>query len=645
MLEEKTEFQGPWWQYPPLRNALLAGLISLSAFIFEHTDIITETTAIWMYWISIPLGGYIWAKEGVEELVQEYQVGVSMLMIWATVGAGYLGMWDEAAALVVLYGAAEGIEEYTYSRTRNAIRALLDLAPKQARVIKDSKEEIVPVESLKIGDIFIILPGESIPNDGDIIEGKTSIDESTVTGESVPVDKQVGDKVFAATLNAEAAITVKATKVFADNTLSRIIDLVENAQSQKGRAQEWMERFGHKYSPLVLLSALILVLLPLFFDLDSAYWTEKSVILLVAAAPCALIISLPIAMSAGISGAGKRGILIKGGAHLEHLGIIKNIAFDKTGTLTYGKPVVTDVITFEGNELDFISMAAGLENYSAHPLAKAIVNYAKKQKIEAQEVKNTRVLIGSGTQGDSGEERWYLGSPELFREMGFDLVGKMSSINALQSEGKTVVLLGTVELIIGMIALQDVIRENAAQTIQKLHDMGIKTVMLTGDNLHTAKRIASDLGIDDVRASLKPDDKLSAIKELMKDAPTLMVGDGINDAPALAQATCGVAMGAAGTDAAIEAADIALMADDLGKLVEAIEIGHKARKVSRQNIVFALIVLAILIPAGVGGFITVAMAVLVHEASELLAVANGLRAGSLAVHGKGKVLKNSINDS
>jgi len=220
-----------------------------------------------MYWFAISLGGYIWAKEGVEELTKEHQVGVSMLMIWATVGAGCLGIWDEAAALVVLYGAAEGIEEYTYSRTRNTIRSLLDLAPKQARVIKDSKEEIVPVGSLQIGDIFIILPGEAIPTDGDIIEGKTSIDESPVTGESLPVYQQVGDKVFPATLNGQAAITVKATKVFADNTLSRIIDLVENAQSQKGRAQEWMERFGHKYSPLVLLSALILVLLPLFFDL------------------------------------------------------------------------------------------------------------------------------------------------------------------------------------------------------------------------------------------------------------------------------------------------------------------------------------------------------------------------------------------
>jgi len=632
MLENENEFQGPWWRYPPLRNALLAGVLSFFAFIFEQMQIITETAAIWMYWISIPLGGYIWAKEGVEELVQEHQVGVSMLMIWATVGAGYLGMWDEAAALVVLYGAAEGIEEYTFSRTRNAIRALLDLAPKQARVIKDSKEELVPVESLKIGDIFFVLPGESIANDGDIIEGKTSIDESTVTGESVPVDKQVGDKVFAATINGQAAIMVKATKVFADNTLSRIIDLVENAQNQKGHAQEWIERFGRKYSPLVLLSALILVLWPLFFGLDSTYWTEKAVILLVAAAPCALIISLPIAMSAGISGAGKQGILIKGGAHLEHLGIIKNIAFDKTGTLTYGKPVVTDIVTLHEQEPDVISIAAALEKYSAHPLAQAIVTYSDEHGIKTNKVTDSRILVGSGIQGNIDNQTWYLGSPELFSNMGFDLDEQIESINTLQADGKTVVLLGTSEHLAGMIALEDVVRKNAAQTISKLHRIGIKTYMLTGDNIHTAQKIAKELGIDAVRANLKPEDKVKAVVELMQEAPTLMVGDGINDAPALAQATCGVAMGAAGTDAAIEAADITLMADDLEKLIVAMQIGQNAKKVSKQNIIFSLIVLAILIPAGVGGFISVAMAVLVHEASELLAVANGLRAGKISFH-------------
>ena len=628
MSEQHEEFKGQWWQYSPLRNALLAGVIAFSAFILEHLNLLPGNMAVWLYWIAIPLGGYIWAWEGIEEFIQEYEVGVSMLMIWATVGAGYLGMWDEAVALVVLYGAAEGIEEYTFSRTRNAIRALLDLAPKEARIIQDAKEKIVPVETLQVGDEFFVLPGESIPTDGVIIEGITTIDESPVTGESVPVDKKIDDKVFAATINGQAAITVKATKVFSDNTLSRIIDLVENAQNQKGRAQEWMERFGRKYSPLVLLTAMILVLLPFLFDLDSAYWTEKSVILLVAAAPCALIISLPIAMSAGISGAGKRGILIKGGAHLEHLGAIEIIAFDKTGTLTYGRPEVTDVITLQGDESSFISIAAGLEKYSAHPLAKAIVSYAKEQKVVAKEVKNTRILLGSGTQGDTDERTWYIGSPDLFRGIGFAMEDISASIIDLQAQGKTVVLLGTTERILGLIALQDVLRENAPQVIKNLHNLGIRTVMLTGDNQLTAERVAAQLGIDDVRANLKPDDKVTAIKRLLQDGPTLMVGDGINDAPALAQATCGVAMGTAGTDAAIEAADIALMADDLGKLEEAIQFGRKAKRVSRQNIIFSLIVLAILIPAGVGGFITVAVAVLVHEVSELLAVANGLRSGT-----------------
>lgn len=628
MSEQYEGFKGRWWQYPPLRNPLLAGVIALSAFVLEHLNMLSENMAVWLYWIAIPLGGYIWAREGVEELIREHKIDISMLMIWATVGAGYLGMWDEAVALVVLYGAAEGIEEYTFSRTRNAIRALLDLAPKEARIIQDDKEKIVPVETLRVGDEFSVLPGESIPTDGIIIEGVTTIDESPVTGESIPVDKQIDDKVFAATINGQSAITVKATKIFSDNTLSRIIDLVENAQDQKGRAQEWMERFGRRYSPLVLLAAMILVLLPLFFGLDSAYWTEKAVILLVAAAPCALVISLPIAMSAGISGAGKRGILIKGGAHLEHLGVIKTIAFDKTGTLTYGSPAVTDLITLEGDESAFIAMAAGLEKHSAHPLAKAIVSYATEHKVEPTEVKDTRILLGSGTQGNADEQTWYLGSPDLFSKMGFSLEDLEASITELQAQGKTVVLLGTAEKIFGLIALQDVIRNNASLVIGNLHKLGIRTVMLTGDNQHTAEKIAGELGIDDVRSNLKPDDKVMAIKGLLQDGPTLMVGDGINDAPALAQATCGVAMGTAGTDAAIEAADIALMADDLGKLEEAIQLGRKAKRVSRQNIIFSLIILTILIPAGVGGFITVAMAVLVHEVSELLAVANGLRSGT-----------------
>ncbi len=629
-MAKEHEFDGPWWQYPPLRNAIVAAVVALIAFALERLNLVDKNLIVYSYWFAIILGGYTWAWEGIEDLIQKGEISISMLMIGATTGASYLGMWDEAAALVVLYGIAEGIEEYTFNRTRNAIRSLLDLAPREARLLRDGKQKVVPAETLQIGDEFIVLPGEAIPSDGEIIEGKTTIDESPVTGESVPVEKQTGDKVFAATVNGQATLTIRATTAYADNTLSRIIDLIENAQDQKGHAQEWMERFGRRYSPTVLSIAALLVILPMLFQLDFDFWTEKAVVLLVAAAPCALIISLPIAMSAGISGAGKRGILIKGGAHLEHLGIIKTIAFDKTGTLTHGKPAVTDVKVYAGSEEEMISLAAGIEKFSAHPLALAIVRYAEEQKVTIAQASNTKALPGSGTQGDVDGQTWHLGSPTLFREFGLDLEELKDSIYELQNQGKTVVLFGNEKEILGLIAMQDVLRENASQVIQRLHEMDIRTVMLTGDNQHTAQRVAEQLGIDEVHANLKPDEKVVEIEKLMKAGPTLMVGDGINDAPALALATCGVAMGAAGTDAAIEAADIALMADDLGKLEEAMQIGQKARKVSLQNIVFSLIVLIILIPAGVGGFLPVAMVVMIHEASELLAVANGLRCGRLS---------------
>jgi len=618
---------GSWLRYPQLRNPLTAGVIGVLAFILQHFHIINSQISTGIYIVSIGLGGYLWAKEGIEELFTEHEAGIPVLMATATAGAIYLGMWDEAAALVVLYGIAEGIEEYTFSKTRGAIRALLNLAPKQARVIRSGKEQIIPAEALNVGDEFVVLPGESVPTDGIIVRGETSLDESLVTGESMPVDKKTGDKVFPATINGQSAITIRATKTFADNTLSRIINLVENAQEQKGRAQAWMERFGQRYSPVVLMLGALTASVPFFSRLDPSYWIEKAVILLVAAAPCALVISLPIAMAAGISGAARRGILIKGGAHLEHLGTIRTVAMDKTGTLTHGRPAVTDVIAVQGSESDVISAASGLEQYSAHPLAQAVVKYADERGIETADARNTEAIFGSGVKGTLDDQTLYLGNPELFMAMGIKLGDLETVIDGLQAEGKTVAVLGNAGQIMGLIAIMDTVRENAADVIKRLHTLGVHTVMLTGDNPMAAERVARKLGIDDVQAGLKPDDKVNAVRELMKEGPTLMVGDGVNDAPALASATCGVAMGAAGTDAAIEAADIALMADDLDKIIEALEVGKKARRVSWQNIIFAIVVLAVLIPAGVGGFISIAEAVMAHEASELLAVANGLRSG------------------
>ncbi len=627
---EHDDYTGPWWGFPPLINAFIAAIIAGMAWLSGYLAIVSESISIAIYILAILIGAWYWAREGLDELFQEHEVGIAFLMIAATIGAVILGMWEEAATLVVLFAAAEGIEEYTFAHTRTAIRALMDLAPKEARLLCNGEETIIAASQLKPDDVFSVRPGESIATDGIIIEGDSSLNESPVTGESVPVDKGPGMQVFAASINGQGALTIRVTAAFADNTLSRIIHLVEEAQEQKGKAQQWMERFGRRYSPAILATSLLMLIFPWLLNLDVALWAERAVILLVAAAPCALIISLPIAMAAGIAGAGKRGILIKGGAHLEHLGKVNTIAFDKTGTLTHGKPVIEEIISRDCTTEELISIAAGLEQSSEHPLAHTIVNYAREKAIQAADATEFLAISGSGARATINNTNWYIGQAQLFTDMGLSIAGFEHDYTLLQQQGNTVVLVGNSEKIIGLIAMQDTLRDTVKSVISELHGMGIRTAMLTGDNEHTARRIAAHIGIDDVRAGLKPDDKVTAIQELMQNGNVVMVGDGVNDAPALATATCGIAMGAAGTDAAIEAADIALMADDLDKLVEAIHLGRKARNVSIQNIVFSIIVLAILIPAGVSGIITLTATVLAHEASELLAVANGLRAGRLS---------------
>jgi len=625
-METDRGFVGPWWQYSELRNALLAGVLAGVAFVLAHLGFISDWTERGLYLIAIPLGGYHWAWEALETLLSERVIGIDFLMLAATVGSGILGLWDEAAFLVFLYGSAEGLEEYTYARTRSAIRALLDLAPKEAHVLRNGEELIVPAESLKVGDRFLIRPGETIPTDGMIQSGSSSLDESPITGESIPVDKGPGMKVFAGSLNRHGLLEVEATASFQDNTLAKIIHLVEEAQERKGAAQQWIERFGRRYSPLVLLTSLGFLLVPGLLGLPVADWAMRAVVLLVAAAPCALVMSTPVATAAAIGTAGKRGILIKGGMHLEHLGQVRSVAFDKTGTLTYGRPEVTEIIPFTGSEEELLALAAGLEYGSEHPLARAVVDRARAAQIAPLEVRAFQAMMGAGATALVGGQSWYVGSPDLFQQLGVDLATIEDQVQALQTDGKTVVLVGTQHSLRGLLALQDRIRENMRDVIAGLHTMGARVVMLTGDNARTARSVAQALGIDSYLADLKPEDKVRAVKDLeARYGAVLMVGDGINDAPALAAATCGVAMGAAGTDAAIEAADVAMMADDLSKVGEALRLGAKAKRISAQNIVFSLLLLGVLIPLAVGGFLSVAMAVLVHEVSELLAVANGLR--------------------
>lgn len=616
----------PWWKYPVLRNALVAGVIALMGFGLGHAGWISSQLEVAFYVLAIPLGGYHWAREAVEDLFKEKSVGIDLLMLGATIGSCVLGLFDEAASLVILYGSAEGLEEYTYARTRWAVRSLLKLAPKQACVARDGGEQIVPAESLSPGDRFLVRPGEAVPTDGIIRWGHSSLDESSVTGESIPVDKKPGMTVFGGTLNRQGALEIEATAAFADNTLAKIVNLVEQAQEAKGRAQRWIERFGHIYSPCVLAASALLVLVPWAIGLPVAGWANRAVVLLVAAAPCALVMSMPVAMAAGITRAGRRGILIKGGAHLEHLGAVRCIAFDKTGTLTTGKPEVSDVISLQGSESELLALAAGIERFSEHPLARAIVEHATLKSIQPAESHDFESFAGAGARAVVQGRKWFVGSPESFDGIGLKPLD--DPIGRLREAGKTVVIVGEERAPAGLLALQDRVRPKAREIVAALRDTGVNCVMLTGDNERTARAVASTVGIDEVRAGLKPEDKVAAVAELERTfGAVAMVGDGVNDAPALAAATCGMAMGIAGTDAAIETADVALMADDLAKVEEALQLGRRVLRISRQNIVFSILILAVLIPAAVTGVMSVTWAVLAHELSELIAVANGLRAG------------------
>ncbi|MFB6268139.1 MAG: heavy metal translocating P-type ATPase [Halodesulfurarchaeum sp.] len=612
-----------WYAFPPIRNALLGGALAAATFIGSRfLELGAAEPAL--YVVSMLVGGHLWAIEGLEELIEEREVGIEMLMGAAALAAAALGLWEEAAFLVVLYAGAEGLEEYTFARTRASIRGLLDLAPEEATRVGDGEEETVLAAELAIGDVFRVKPGESVPTDGEVIEGGASVDESPVTGESVPVEKEPGATVYAGTVVQDGVLDVRVTEAFEDNTLSTMIHLVEEAQAQKGRSQRFIERFSRVYSPAVLLVGLALIASPLYLGASSGLVT-RGIVLLVAAAPCALVMSTPVTIAAGIGRAGRFGVLVKGGVHLENLGSVSAVAFDKTGTLTTGDPVVTDVEPVDESVEAVLRDAAAVEQYSEHPLGRAIVEAAAERDLSAPEASDFESVTGGGAVATVEGDRVTVGSPALLQERGFDL-DDLPPIDGFRDAGKTVVVVGSGDRVVGVVALRDEPREDAKRVIEALHDLGLSVAMLTGDNRRTAEAIAAALDIDDVRADLLPEEKVEAVRALEAEhGDVAMVGDGINDAPALAAATVGIAMGAAGSDAAIEAADTALMADDLDMVPAALRLGKRARALGRQNIVFSLLVLAVLIPAALVGVLGVAVAVFVHEGSELLAIANGLR--------------------
>ncbi len=615
------------WKNPQVVTSSASGVLLALGFVGDYLGL-SHAAETLFYVAAVIIGGYYFGREALEELVKEHAVGIELLMSVAALVAGVMGQWLEAATLVFLYSISEAAEGYTAERTRHAVRALMDLAPKTALVRRDGQESRIPVEQLRVGDIFVVLPGESVATDGNVIDGHSAVNQAPVTGESVPVEKSPGTKVFAASINGEGALTVRATKAFADNTLSRIIHLVEAAQASKGRSQRFIERFGKRYSPAVLGVGILIGLLPPLFGLPWEEWLTRATVFVVAAAPCALVISIPITLVAALGTAGRNGLLIKGGIHLENLARVKVVALDKTGTLTIGRPEVTDVLVFWGHdEREVLEAAAALESRSQHPLAQAIVRRAKAVGLEPAPAADFRSRTGAGAQGLVGGRELYIGSPRLFADLGVPAAGVMDKVQHLQSQGKTVVMLGTHSSIQALFAISDPLRPEAADAIAELKRAGIeRVVMLTGDNPLAAAAIAEQVGIDEIHAELSPEDKTRKVAELeARYGKVLMVGDGVNDAPALAAAHVGIAMGAAGTDVALETADVALMSDNLARLPYLIRFSRRTWRVVLQNLALSVVVIGALIAGAVTGYFTLPVAVLAHEISEFVVIASGLR--------------------
>jgi Cd2+/Zn2+-exporting ATPase len=580
---------------------------------------------------------------------RNWSLDIDLLMGTAIIAATSIGLFIEAATLAVLFSIAELLEQYAMDQTRDSLRGLMELAPSEATVLRDGEEVTVPVDEVEIGAIVVVRPGEKIPVDGVVRDGASAVDQSAVTGESIPVDKSESDEVYAGTLNEEGYLQVEATTDAEGSTLSQIIGLVRNAQAKKTAREQFIDWFASYYTPAVVVLALLTAVLPPLgidgtatvgvaglshtFAGDWLTWFVRGLTLLVIACPCAFVISTPVSVASGITSAARNGVLIKGGNHLEAMGEVDAIAFDKTGTLTKGELAVTDVIPVGGtSETDVLRYAGTLEQRSEHPISDAILDRADEAEVRLSNVSKFESITGKGVKAHIGGETHYAGKPGLFEELGFDLdgdsIGRSDAIAALQREGKTVVLVGTDDQLMGILGIADEIRPAAKRAVEHLHALGVAPlVMLTGDNEGTARAVAEDLGMDEYRAELLPDEKVAAIEEF-GDAygEVAMVGDGINDAPALATASVGVAMGAAGTDTAIETADIALMGDDTGKLPYLYALSHKANGVIRQNIWSSLGVKGLLAIGVPFGYVSVALAVLIGDMGMSLSVtSNAMR--------------------
>jgi Cd2+/Zn2+-exporting ATPase len=627
-LERASESRSLWRRreaiFTGISGALLALGLVLSLLTLDPTLLVlfgrTFALSTVLYLASVLFGAYHFARKGLYAL-KTFSLGINFLMSLAILGAIVIEEYVEAASLAFLFSLAELLEEFSVERARRSLRELIKLAPREARVRRNGKELLCPIEEIAVGEVCIVKPGERIALDGQVLSGSSFVNQAPITGESVPVEKRPGDEVFAGTINYDGYLEITVTKRAKDTTLARIIHLVEEAEAQKAPSERFVDRFARYYTPGVVLVALLVATVPaIFFGAAFSEWFSRALALLVIACPCALLISTPVSIISAITSAARHGVLIKGGVYLEELGQIQTIVFDKTGTLTTGQLTVTDIIPTDSiSPTEVLRIAAALERKSQHPIAQAIVRAYEERAAgeplpDAQEFTS---LTGQGVQAKLDGTLYRVGRLQLFNADGL----------ALASQAKTVIGVGTPDRLLGLIALADSIRPQAHQTVQRLKDLGIDVVMVTGDNEAAARAVAQHVGITHYHAGVFPDQKVHEIEHLRSEyGRVAMVGDGVNDAPALAAASVGIAMGAVGSDAALETAHVALMGDDLSKLPYLIELSRRTRRVIQQNIFFSILTKLTLGLGVFPGYVTLLLAVLVGDMGASLAVTgNALR--------------------
>ena len=615
-------------------SLVVSGLLVGGGLLLQWLPIGQPWLTIAVFVAAIVAGGWM-LLPGAWAAVRSLRPNISSLTVIAVVGASVIGEWAEAATVVFLFGVAEWLEGWADRRAQRAVEALLEIAPKTATVKREGQFSEVPVEEVRVDETVAVKSAMNIPLDGVVLAGDSAVNQAPITGESGPVDKKPGDTVFAGTVNGEGSLEIRVTKAAGDTTLARIIRLVKEAQEQKAPTQRFVDGFARYYTPTVTVVALLIFLVPpLLFHGEWSQWLYRACVLLIIACPCALVISTPVSIVAGLTALARRGVLVKGGAHLEAIAKLRALAVDKTGTITEGKPQVQGVESLNGKtESEILRIAAAIDDHSPHPLAAAVVAHAKKQGVTFPRAENCQARSGRGAEGVVEGHAYFVGNHRFTHELGVCSPEIERRLAVIESQGQSVIVVGHRPHdncrgeVLGIIAVGDTVRPDAPAAIRSLHAAGITTVvMLSGDNQRTADSIAQQVGIDEARGDLLPEDKVAAVKALRAIHGSVgMVGDGVNDAPAMATATIGIAMGGAGTDAAIETADITLMTDDLGKIAETVRLGRRTLGIIRFNIIFALALKALFLGLTLFGHASLWLAIMADTGATLLVVANALR--------------------